>query len=443
MSDDSQSAPFADINIVEFGQFIAVPFCAQLLAEGGANVIKVEALEGDPTRHIGQLSEFETRIFISRNRGKRSLPLKLSDPGARPVIDALLAWADVALMNFRPGLATRLNMDAETLTQRYPQLVVGTVTAFGDKGPDAGLAGMDIVVQARSGLMAANGRIRDGRPAAGDPVVADYMCAMTLAYGISAALLRRERTGRGGTVDTSLLQAAMTLANNQLVRVESIDAPVHDKVLERLSEQRNRHAPFSEQQSTMPSARSMPLLKIYFRTYATADQDIAIACGSHRLRERFMQALGLVDTALATIVSGTARSDTIDTHYDALQLKVEELLVTLPSETWVERLQEVGVPVSPVKFPIELFDDPHIAANDMLHTLAHPTVGAMQVVAPPVRIDGEGFRPAKPTSRFASETRQLLGELGFSSATIDDLIGRGVTHEHVEQPNPSRQDATL
>lgn len=432
MLDDSESAPFANINIVEFGQFIAVPFCAQLLAEGGANVIKVEAPEGDPTRHMGQVSELETRIFISRNRGKRSLPLKLSDPGARPVIDALLGWADVALMNFRPGLAARLDMDPAMLTDKYPRLIVGTVTAFGDKGPDAGLAGMDIVVQARSGLMAANGRIRDGRPAAGDPVVADYMCAMTLAYGISAALLRRERSGRGGTVDTSLLQAAMTLANNQLVRVESLDAPVHDKVLERLAEQRNQHAPFTEQQSTMPSARSMPLLKVYFRTYATADQDIAIACGSHRLRERFMLALGLVDSALATIGGATTRNEEIDAHYDALQLQVEEQFLTLPSSTWIARLQELGVPVSPVKFPIELFDDPHIAANGMLHTLAHPSVGNMQVVAPPVRIDGGGFRPATPTSRFASETRQLLGELGFAADAIDNLIDHGVTHEHVE-----------
>jgi CoA:oxalate CoA-transferase len=427
MAEDISSAPFADLNIVEFGQFIAVPFCAQLLAEGGANVIKVEALDGDPTRHIGQLSPLESRVFISRNRGKRSLPLKLSDPNARPVIDALLEWADVALMNFRPGLAEKLGLDAATLSDQYPQLVTGTVSAFGNEGPDASLAGMDIVVQARSGLMAANGRKIDGRPASGDPLLADYMCAMSLAFGVSAALLRRERTGRGGSVDTSLLQAAMTLSNNQLVRSQSVDGPVHKEALQKLAEQRAQHTSFTEQANALPNARSMPLLRVYFRTYETADMDIAIACGSHRLRERFMQGIGLTDSALTTITTDAISSEAIKDHYDALQSEVETLLKTQSSSVWIASLQALGVPVSQVKFPIELFDDEHIEANDMLHTLSHPTIGAMQVVAPPVRIDGDGFAPAKPTAAFASETNQLLAELGFNKEAINELIDQGVS----------------
>ncbi len=129
--------PFDGVRVVEFGQFVAVPFAAQLLAEGGAHVIKIEALEGDPTRRLRPLAPGETRTFISRNRGKHSLPLALRDPGAKPVIDALLAQADVALMNFRPGLAEQLGLDAPSLGARYPRLIVGTVTAFGSKGPDA------------------------------------------------------------------------------------------------------------------------------------------------------------------------------------------------------------------------------------------------------------------------------------------------------------------
>ena len=224
--------PFAGIRVVEFGQFVSVPFCAQLLAEGGAQVIKVEALSGDPTRVLRQIAPLETRTFISRNRGKRSLPLALRNARAKPVIDALLRWADVALMNFRPGLDAELGLDPATLKSRWPRLVVGAVTAFGKQGPEARLAGMDTVVQARTGLMAANGRMEDGRPAPGDPVSADYMCAMSLAFGISAALLRRERTGIGGSVDVSLMQAAMTLANNQLVRSED-DLPGSRRIYSR------------------------------------------------------------------------------------------------------------------------------------------------------------------------------------------------------------------
>lgn len=164
--------PFAGLEVVEFGQFIAVPFCAQLLAEGGARVIKVESLAGDPTQLL-PLAPGETRHFISRNRGKHSLPLGLRHPAAPRIVEALLARADVVLTNFRPGLAAELGLDDETLGPRYPRLIVGNVTAFGREGPDAMLAGMDLVIQARSGLMASNGRLRDGRPIAGDPPVAD------------------------------------------------------------------------------------------------------------------------------------------------------------------------------------------------------------------------------------------------------------------------------
>ncbi|MBM3221514.1 MAG: hypothetical protein FJZ38_23065 [Candidatus Rokubacteria bacterium] len=163
----TDSRPFAGIQVVEFGQFIAVPFCGQLLAEGGAYVIKVESLEGDPVRHLAPVAPGETRHFISRNRGKHSLPLDLKHPDARRIIDALLARADVVLFNFRPGLAEELGLDYGTLSARYPRLIVGSVTGFGTRGPDAMLAGMDLVLQARSGLMASNGRVRDGVPSPG------------------------------------------------------------------------------------------------------------------------------------------------------------------------------------------------------------------------------------------------------------------------------------
>ena len=172
--------PFDGIRVAEFGQFIAVPFCGQILADGGAEVIKIEAPSGDPTRRFNPLAPGESRIFLSRNRGKHSLPLRLSHPEARPVTDQLLNWADVVLINFRPGLEKEPGLEPHQLLAAYPRLVVASVTAFGKQGPDAGLAGMDIVLQARSGLMAANGRILDGRPASGDPVSAPAAVAASM-----------------------------------------------------------------------------------------------------------------------------------------------------------------------------------------------------------------------------------------------------------------------
>src|SRR6266436_6971276 len=237
-SSEASSRPFAGIEVVEFGQFIAVPFCAQLLAEGGARVIKIEALEGDPVRQLSPLVPGETRHFLSRNRGKRSLPLDLRHRRAKDVIERLLARADVILTNFRPGLAEEFGLDWTSLAPRFPRLVVGNVSAFGRRGPDARLAGMDLVVQARSGLLAAGGNVSDGVPTGGENPVVDYMCAMTLAFGIATALLRRATTGRGGEVDVSLLMAALMIQNNNMVRIDSADRATHTTVRERLAELR-------------------------------------------------------------------------------------------------------------------------------------------------------------------------------------------------------------
>lgn len=416
--------PFAGVRVVEFGQFVSAPFCGQLLAEGGAEVIKVEPLTGDPARQLRQIVPGETRIFLSRNRGKRSLPLAIRQPGARAVIDRLIERADVALMNFRPGLAEQLGLDAPALTRRFKRLIVGSVTGFGTEGPEASFAAMDPVVQARTGLMAANGRLNEGRPTSGDPVVADYMCAMSLAFGVSAALLRRERTGVGGSVDVSLMQAAMTLANNQLIRSEDEDAPRHEKTLGDLAGMRRDGVRYADQSAMMTSARTAPMLMIYLRTYDTADAPIAIACGSHSLRRKFLTVLDIEDPLLDKPESEGHRD-----HYDQLKGNVEAIIRGKPASHWITRLNEAGIPVSPVKFPVELFDDPQAHANGMFHRLRHPEAGDFTVLSPPVALDGDGFRSREPTASFASETRTILHELDFTDAEIDEFVATKVTRE--------------
>ena len=417
------SQPFAGVRVIEFGQFVAVPFCGQLLAEGGAEVIKIEALEGDPTRRIGQLAEQETRIFISRNRGKRSLPLHLRHPRAPEVIDALLRDADVALMNFRPGLAEQLGLDADSLRARFPRLIVAAVTPFGRRGPDAGLAGMDIVVQARSGLMVANGRASDGRPASGDPVAADYMCAMSLAFGVASALLRRERSGEGGAVHASLIQAAMTLNNNQMMRVESADGPIHEQAKAELAELRAQGADYATQRAALPYARARSMIDIYFRTYDTADGWLAVACGSRRLRQRFIEAIGLEDPH--------AGDDAPDRqqHYEDLRIRAEARMRERGTAAWEATLAEAGVPASRVLTPMELLDDPQTEANRMLHDLQHPEIGPIRLLSPPIALDEDGFQPQQATPPFASQTREILTELGFEETQIDELVESGATKE--------------
>ena len=159
----SDEQPFAGITVLEFGQFVAVPYSAQLLADGGAHVIKIEPHEGEAARNTGYRWGDTTRHFLARNRGTHSLPLSLRHEDTPAILDALLAKTDVVLTNLRPGLAAQFGLDHDSLAERYPQIIVGNVSAFGEKGPDAGLPGMDQVVQAFSGLMAMNGGMRDGR----------------------------------------------------------------------------------------------------------------------------------------------------------------------------------------------------------------------------------------------------------------------------------------
>ena len=313
----SDEQPFAGVTVLELGQFVAVPWAGQVLADGGAHVIKIEPPEGEPSRHIAPLAPGESRHFVIRNRGKHSLPLELKHLDAREILDALLARADVVLINMRPGLAAELGVEYEQLAPRHPRIIVGSVTAFGPRGPDAALAGMDMVVQARSGLMVTGGKMKDGLPTTGESPIADYMAAALLAFGVASALFRRERTGRGGRVDTSLLQSALALQNNLMIRVENVDGPRHADFRKWLGEARSAGVPFVEQAERMPRNRPVAMAAVYYRTYATKDAALAVACGSPSLRRKFIVALGHRDAALAGDVPN------VDAHYAALKSAIE------------------------------------------------------------------------------------------------------------------------
>ena len=425
--------PFAGIRVVEFGQFVSVPFCAQLLAEGGAEVIKVEALAGDPTRLLRQITPLETRTFLSRNRGKRSLPLALRNPYGAPG-DRQVAGVGGRRVDELPPPASMWNSAWIPRRSSVGSRVSSpeSVTAFGKCGPEASLAGMDTVLQARTGLMAANGRMVDGRPASGEPVSADYMCAMSLAFGVAAALLRRERTGRGGAVDVSLMQAAMTLANNQLVRSEVEDTPRHAEVLARLAEQRSAGVPFAEQAKAMTTARALPMVRIYLRTFDTADAPIAVACGSRSLRVKFMAVVGLEDSQM-----DSPDSEAQHEYYDRLTERVEAAMRMRTSADWTRALNAVGVPVAAVKFPVELFEDEHANANAMFHRLEHPEAGDFTVLSPPVAMDSNGFRPRErggdqAVLRGATPWRiHPLGRLDRAAFLVVALYGRLLSRAHL------------
>jgi len=415
----SSERPFDGVTVIEFGHFIAVPWAGQVLADGGARVIKIEPLEGEPSRHIAPLGGGESRHFLIRNRGKHALPLDLRHADAREILEMLLARADVVLTNMRPGLAAELGLEYEQLSVRHPRVIVGSVTAFGARGPDAGLAGMDLVVQGRSGLMVTGGRVKDGLPTTGESPIADYMAAALLAFGVASALYRRERTGRGGRVDTSLLLASLALQNNLMVRVDALDAPRHADFVEWLVQARAGGVPFAEQVERMPRNRVVASQAVYIRTYATKDAALAVACGSPSLRRKFIAAIGHDDPALNGAVPD------VNAHYAALRAAVEATIASRTTQEWKTTLDGAGVPASGVALPLEILDDPQPVANAMFQRFEHPTLGPVTVLGPPVQVDETGFVPGPPTAAFGSEARAILTWAGFAERDVDRLIAGG------------------
>jgi len=244
---------------------------------------------------------------------------------------------------------------------------------------------------------------------------------MTLAFGIASALLRRERTGRGGEVDVALFMAALTLQNNSLVRVAAADSARQAAALERLAEMRAAGRPFEEQAGIMPTVRTPGMTNVYYRTYAVKDATVAVACVSPGLQRTFMEAIGLTDAHHTSPVADPLA------HYLALREHAEAVLRSRTAAEWKEIFDRRGVPGAAVRFAIEMLDDAQARANGLFHDLAHPSIGTVRVLAPPLAMDGAGFQPAAPTAAFGSEARAILGEIGFSEGEVDDLLKAGVS----------------
>lgn len=272
--------------------------------------------------------------------------------------------------------------------------------------------------------MASLGKIRDGVPATGEAPVADYICALALAFGVTAALLRRERTGRGGEVDVALFMAALLAQNNSLVRVMAVDGPVQAEALARLQQMRASGASFEQQSAVIPSARTAGMLSVYFRTYRTKDEVIGLACVSPGLQRTLMETLGLRDDAHD---GGIRERDALERHYAVLGQRVEALLASRSSAEWKQIFDERGLPAAAVRFAVEMFDDEQTRVNGFLYDLPHPALGPVRVLAPPVRLDGGGFQPGAATPPFGSDTRAILSDVGFSEREIEALLAAQVT----------------
>ncbi|HEU4760288.1 MAG TPA: CoA transferase, partial [Dehalococcoidia bacterium] len=378
----------AGIKVVDFSEYIAGPYCTMMLADMGADIVKVERPEGDAWRHTAPVAPSEGRGFLGVNRGKRSIALDLERPEAQEVARRLAERADVMVISYRPGVAEHLGLDYGSMAARNPALIYCENTAFGREGPYAGRPGFDILSQAATGMIIYENKLERGLPTfIATTAVADVATGMFMAFSIVTALYARAATGKGQRIETSLFASGLAAQYRPLLSIEEIDKPVRDGFLQRLQDRRKEGLSFEQAAKLRGEYVPGRGRNNYYRVYETRDGLIAVACLNNRQR-RAMRDLLQVDDPTVEGITYDWFSEQVRQAHRQNTPRLEDAIRERTTQEWLERLDAVAVPCGPVNFPEELFGHPHVEVNGLLLTLEHPTLGTLRMPACPIRMSG-------------------------------------------------------
>ena len=418
--------PLDGIKIVEFTQIIAAPFGGMLLSDMGAEVIKIEPIEGEPWRLHTEFLPKESKTFITLNRGKKSLPLDLQSQEGLEIAQKLVSEADVVIINARPDVPENLGIDYETLSQLNPKLIYCDNTAFGRQGPHGYRPGYDLIIQAMSGLLAADNKVVDGVPQqVTATAVADYTTGVAIAWGVSAALFSRERTGKGQKIDTTLLSTSL-LIQGGFMEMEEHGKKEKDEFVETLGALRQAGLPYQslldQQQAFSPFNNAF---RIYYTTYQTADDVIAIACLSNRLRKKAANAIGVVDPRFSEDYD--LEDPSIVLAIECLSEEMKSIILTKTGEEWLSIFDAAGVPAGPVRFIQELTNDEQVIANDMVVEVNHSLAGKIRMAGPMIQMSETPLAVQSASPALGEHTDEIMLKLGYSKGEIADLKSRRIT----------------
>ena len=387
------NGPLSRFKVIDLTRVRAGPTCVRQLADWGADVIKIEAPEGDS----GLGGARHGPDFQNLHRNKRSLTLDLKSPEGLDIMYRLVRTADVVVENYRPDVKDRLKIDYATLAALNPRIVYASISGFGQDGPYRDRPGFDQIAQGMGGLMSITGLPGQGPVRVGIPV-ADLTAGIFAAMGILIALLEREQSGKGQWVQSSLLGAQISMLDFQAARW-TIGHEVPGQA-------GNNHP------TSIPTG-----------VFATADGHINIAAAGDDIYRRCCKALGVPELADdARFATGRARSE----NRDALNAAIEAITRTRPSAHWIEALNAAGVPSGPIYRMNEVFADPQVKHLGITRAVEHPVLGAVEVIGQPIELSRTPWSIRSATPEPGEHTAAILRELGYGEAEITALQERRV-----------------
>ena len=391
MPQPTPSTALAHIRVLDLTRVRAGPTCTRILADFGADVIKIESPPGlDPNENMsGPRHGYDMQNL---HRNKRSLTLNLKTDEGIAILRRLVPTADVVVENFRPDVKGRLGLDYESLRALNPRVILASVSGFGQSGPYRNRAGFDQIAQGMGGLMAVTGLPGQGPVRAGI-AVADSAAGVYAAVGVLVALAERERSGEGQWVQTSLLQAMIAMMDFQAAR-------------------------YLVEGSVPPQAGNDHPYQTPMGVYATRDGHINIAVAAEGQWRKFCEAIGRPEL-------GTDPAyDSIEKRFQqrpALRALIEDVLRTKNSAHWTAAFEAVGIPAGPIYAMDEVFADPQVQHLGIAAPVHHPVLGDIRLVGQPIEMSRTSPGVATPTPEPGQHTAEILAELGYDEATVAHL----------------------
>jgi crotonobetainyl-CoA:carnitine CoA-transferase CaiB-like acyl-CoA transferase len=394
------SPPLAGIRVIEIAQYVAGPLAGSLLAELGAEVIKVEPPDGDAYRRVMPVAPGIGRYFVPLNRGKRSVVLDLKTAGGRGALARLVATADAVVHNAPSARAEAFGLGWDDLHARHPALVVGAVTSFGPNGPLAEAPAYDLVAQARSGLLTSHASRGDDVPVrAGGIPMADLTAGHLLATGVAAALVPARAAGEGQLVEVSLLAAALAVQIQDLVWLDG-----------------EAEGPAAAATRGDLGARADEIagglaMNPYYRCYEATDGFVAVACLNRSQREAFLGLFGHEDETIAS-PDLVPTDPVVLAEKERITREIEGGIAAETVEGWLVRLGAAGVPSGPVFTRESVQGDVQARANGLLQDVEQPGLGMTTMLGGVFRLDGAEPAAVRPAPVLGADTDAVLAEVG-------------------------------